>query len=1122
MGSQAPLLSGYCQRPERANGGKLGYVGRMDIDAFLEGLGLGRYRSAFAENDVDESVLAQLTDADLRDLGVASLGHRKQLLAAIAARRAAPPATAPAASATPPGDRRQVTILFADLSGFTALSQTLDPEELHELVTRYTQLVDGIVIGYGGTVDKHIGDAVMALFGAPRAHDDDPWRAARTALDIHDALIQLSESTGRSLKAHVGIANGEVVAGALGRAQGEDYTVLGDSVNLAARLVGAAAPGQTLISDGVHRALLGRVVSEAQGEVRFKGIAEPVGIWRLHGVSGEPILGSRSPFVGRDAELEQFKGIIGTCLSRRAGQVVYVRGEAGIGKTRLVDEMRRVAEAQGFSLHRALVLDFGMGKGQDPIRAILRSLIGLSEGATAEERRAAAESAAATGVVSADQLIFANDLLDLPQSAEGRALYDAMDNAGRMRGKRAVVAALVGDRCRRGPAMIVVEDLHWADPQILAYLAIVATAVAHGPGLLAMTSRVEGDPLDAAWRASCRGTPVATIDLGPLREEEALSLASGYLDATQRLALACVDRAGGNPLFLEQLLRNAEEGGEEAIPASIQSLVLARLDRLEPLDRQAFQAASVIGQRFDLTLLRQLIGSPHYACEGLVRNALILPEGDGFLFAHALIQEGAYLSLLRARRRELHRDAADWFAERDVVLHAQHLDRAEDDRAPSAYLAAAMAQRSAYHAEAALRLASRGTTIARGDVERHALICLTGELQRDLGDIAASIATYRDAVAGAPDETALCRAQLGLAEGLRVSEGLAEALALLDAAEKLAGRHELVLELARLHHLRGNILFPLGKIEGCRIEHELGLGFARRSGSAEAEARSLGGLADAAYAQGRMATAFQHFNGCVELSRKHGFGRIEVANRSMVGFSRIYLNEPRQAREDGEAAARAAALVGQPRAEMLGETIGVFACYELGAYAPMQVHLEQEMRLIRQLGARRFEAQNLEMQGRLLLDTDRRADADAALREALAICREVGTQFSGPKALAALSRVVRERAERDRLLAEGEQLLRQGSVGHNHLWFYRDAIEAMLVAGDAVGALRYAAALETYTASEPLPWADLFVARGRALAGALQGRDPAMTRRELSNLRAKLLDTGLSAFLPAIEEALAA
>jgi len=139
--------------------------------------------------------------------------------------------------------------------------------------------------------------------------------------------------------------------------------------------------------------------------------------------------------------------------------------------------------------------------------------------------------------------------------------------------------------------MIVVEDLHWADPQTLAYLAAIASAMADAPGLLAMTSRVEGDPLDTAWRASCRGTPFATIDLGPLREDEALSLAAGYLDATHRVALACLERAGGNPLFLEQLLRNAEEGGDESIPASIQSLVLARLDRLEPLDRQAFQAA---------------------------------------------------------------------------------------------------------------------------------------------------------------------------------------------------------------------------------------------------------------------------------------------------------------------------------------------------------------------------------------------------------------------------------------------------------------------------------------------------------------------------------------------------
>jgi hypothetical protein len=155
----------------------------------------------------------------------------------------------------------------------------------------------------------------------------------------------------------------------------------------------------------------------------------------------------------------------------------------------------------------------------------------------------------------------------------------------------------------------------------------------------------------------------------------------------------------------------------------------------------------------------------------------------------------------------------------------------------------------------------------------------------------------------------------------------------------------------------------LGKIDGSRDEHERGLDYARRSGSPEAEARALGGLADVAYAQGRMRTAFKYFSRCVELSREHGFGRIEVANRSMVGFSRIYLNEPHQAREDGAAAARAAALVGHPRAELLGERMGVLACYELGTHDEMRLHLQREMKLIRQLGARRFEAQNLEMQG---------------------------------------------------------------------------------------------------------------------------------------------------------------
>jgi hypothetical protein len=194
----------WCHRATLSIIRSAGWVSTMDVEEWLEGLGLAQYAGAFAENDIDFAILGKLTDADLKDLGISSLGHRKRLLAAIA-ERGVTAAPSPGHADEPAGERRQVTILFADLCGFTALSRTLDPEEVRELLGRYTALVDGIVVGYGGMVDKHIGDAVMALFGAPRAHDDDPMRAARAALDIHEALGRMSVNTIGPLQAHVGI-----------------------------------------------------------------------------------------------------------------------------------------------------------------------------------------------------------------------------------------------------------------------------------------------------------------------------------------------------------------------------------------------------------------------------------------------------------------------------------------------------------------------------------------------------------------------------------------------------------------------------------------------------------------------------------------------------------------------------------------------------------------------------------------------------------------------------------------------------------------------------------------------------------------------------------------------------
>ncbi len=1099
----------------------------MDLHAWLAGLGLQHYAEAFAQNDIDAAMLAALTDADLKELGVASLGHRKRILAAIAARgggkdeAVVPPIDAAPLRLTPEeGERRQATILFADLCGFTALSRTLDPEELHHVVSRFTALCDGIVESYGGTVDKHIGDAVMALFGAPVAHDDDPLRAARAALDIHAALTAIASELGRPLEAHLGIASGEVVAGGLSRGGKPDYTVLGDSVNLAARLVSLAKPGETLISDAARRALADRVACQDLGEVAMKGLDRPERVWRLMGLASAG--SARGRFIGRRAEREQLRAIITACRDAGIGQAVYIRGEAGIGKTRLVEEAVRLAGEQGFAPHKALVLDFGVGKDEDPVRALARSLLAIEPGSSEAVRRVVADRAVVEGILSPDQNVFLNDLLDLPQSVATRALYDAMENSARNRGKQEILAALVDAASRRQPILITVEDLHWADATTLSYLAALAAAIRNGPSLLVMTSRSEGDPINSAWRAATAATPLTTIDLGRLREDEAFALARGLIDARQSVALACIERAGGNPLFLEQLLRHAEDEKDEAVPASIQSLVLARLDRLPPGDKHALQAASIIGQRFAIEALRHLTGIADYACMALLEHALVRPDGEGFIFAHALIQEAVYSSLLKVRRRELHRKAALWFAEQDPVLRAQHLDRAEDAAAAGAYRDAAEAQKALYHYDRALRLAERGLEIAQIGGDRHALLCLKGELLHDLGDIAGSIEIFRSALAASADDIGGCRAHIGLAAGLRVSEGLDEALSLLDAAEAMARRSDLVGELARIHHLRGNIYFPLGRIEGCREQHELGLAAARRSGSPEAEARALGGLADAAYAQGRMRSAFEHFSRCVALSRQHGFGRIEVANRSMVGFSRHYLNELAEALADGIEAARSAAQVGHQRAEMLGETMAVFACVEMGDFTQAATHLAREMQLIRRLGARRFEAQNIEMQGRVLLAQGRRGEAVERLKEALALCREVGMQFSGPKAISALALATEDPAEARTLFDEGRALLARGAVGHCHLWFHRDAIEAKLQAQDWAGARAGAAALDAYTRDEPLPWAELFIARAHALAAAGSSADGIEIHEMLENVRADLASAKIRPYLAAVELALAA
>ena len=1096
----------------------------MNVEAWLTELGLEQYAEAFAENGVDLSLLPELTNEDLKDLGVDRLVDRKTILKAIArlSEGEDEPTGEPPTPTTIAGERRQVTVLFADLASYTKLSGELGAEATHALLNRYFETVDAIVEDYGGSIDKHMGDNVMAVFGAPIAHDDDPLRAVRTALDIHERMAALSREAGRLLQAHVGIASGQVVASGTGSEAHSEYTVTGDSVNLASRLQDKAEPGETLISDALRRVVADGVDCDSLGDIAVKGIDAPVRVWRVKSLRGADETFARVTFVGRRAELAQFVGVVEACQASGNGQAIVVRGEAGIGKTRLVEELIGIAADNGFVVHKGLVLDFGVSKGQDAIRSVVRSLIGVAPGGGQEARQATAETVITRGLLSPEQQVFLKDLLDLAQSLEERATYDAMDNAARNEGKRTVVADLLRCASAETPIIVVVEDLHWANPLMLTHLARMAATVADCMALLVMTSRVEGNPLDQAWRSTTGGCPLMTIDLGPLRREEAFSLAGVFIDATNQFVLDCVERAEGNPLFLEQLLRNAEERGDKEVPASIQSLVLARMDRLSPVDKQALQAASVLGQRFSLDALRHLIESPQYTCGELIEHYLVRPEGDGYLFAHALVQEGVYTSLLTARRAVLHRAAAAWYGERDLVLRAEHLDRANDPAAAAAYLDAAEAQTAALHFETALRLTDHGIELAEDPVTKCDLMCLRGDALRNMGATEESIAAFEAALDTTGDDVRRCRAWIGMAGGLRVADRQKPALEALDKAEAAATRYGLVPERAQIHYLRGNVYFPLGNIDGCLEEHEKALGFAREVGSTEGEALALGGLGDAHYLRGHMRTACEQFRACVEVCREHGYGRIEVANRHMVGWTRIHLMEFAEALEDALESAKIAAEVSHHRAELLGLMLAGRIELELGHFLEAEEYLERGFDLARTMSAGNFEAQTLILLARLRSAQRRMPEARDFAQRAVGVVREVGMTFIGPAVLAVWAALIENPVERTKAFEEAEDILDSDCVAHNHFWFAQTAIDHALAIGEWDEAEHYATRLEAYTREQPLAWADFMIARGRALAAWGRGTRTECLVTEMKCLRDLAVRSGLKLAAPNLERALAA
>ena len=1013
---------------------------------------------------------------------------------------AAAAAKQPEEAAIPQGEIRPVTIMFVDICGYTDPSGRLDPEDTHRLLMQFFEAADAIVVRFGGRIDKHIGDSVMALFGAPVAHGNDPERAALAALAIHEAMPEISAKVGQPLQVHIGIAMGEVVASGLGSAAHSAYTVIGDAVNLAARLMERAGAGETLVSAAVRQGSDHAIAAESLemtslGTLAYKGIAAPVETFRLSAkTNAAPAAkGAARPMVGRRAELAQATALIDSVAASKTGAAVVVRGEPGIGKSRLSEELFNRAAGRGFRALKALVLDFGAARERSVERVLAAGLVDALAGESGEAEQRLGQ----TGLDAA-ALPFLRDLLDLPQPEDTRATYEAMSNANRNRGKSDVLAKLAARVAEKSPLYILIEDVHWSDPIVRGHITALVEASGSAPLMLAMTTRVEGDPFDATFRAGLRHGHLAIIDLAPLGAADAESMAHALRVDFDDFARRCIERAEGNPLFLEQLLRGAAD--PKRLPESLQSVVLARLDQLPARDRQALQAASVLGQRFEIEDLGGLINQRGYDPGELLRRQLVRPEGTGLLFAHALIRDGAYASLTRERRVALHQAAAALFKGRDAALHAEHLDRADDPAAARAYLAAAEGEAAAYRVDRAMRLAERGLEVAKTAEDRGILAPAVGRYALDIGLGTAARAAF-SVLAESEDPAARCRGLIGLAAADRMLAAIPQAKESLATAEPIAAGLDDPALLSEICYLRGNLYFALGQADECLAEHKRALAAAERAGLPEWKARARSGLGDAYYMQGRFKSASEQFMQTVELARENNLLRIVWPNQAMAGNTAFYTLDFEKAFALVDGAMQVAIEIGDRFGEMFATECRAVAFALLGRWAELEPVVIRGIEMARALGAKRYVSIQLPLLAQVRHAQGRHDEAEAAVREAMAIAEETGPGFCGAIVCGIAACVERDPERQRTALKRGEELLRQTGLSHNHIWFRLYAIDWGLAQRDWAEVERQIGRLVQYTAAEPLPFVDLLIERARTFMQL--GRAPDDTAA-ITKLRAVL------------------
>jgi class 3 adenylate cyclase len=664
------------------------------IAEWLQRLGLGQYAQTFTENEIDVSVLPHLTDQDLKDIGI-PLGPRRKILAAVALDAVvAKPETDESieTKAQDTAERRQVTVMFSDLVGSTALSARMDPEDLREIISAYQKCVAETVQRFGGFVAKYMGDGVLVYFGYPQAHEDDAERAVRAGSELVAAVSDLN--THATLQTRVGIATGLVVVGDLiGSGASQEQAIVGETPNLAARLQGVAEPNTVVIAESTRKLVGNLFELQDVGAQELKGIAGPVQAWAaLRPASVESRFealhaSGLTELVGREEELE--------LLLRRwskartsEGQVVLLSGEAGIGKSRLTAALlERLAPEPHTRLR-----DFCSPQHTDsafyPIIGQMERAAGLTWDDKPQTKLDKLDAMLAQSSTSVEDAALFAELLSLPN--DGR--YPALELTSERRRRKTLDALVlqVVALSRQNPVLLIFEDAHWTDPTSLELFGRIVDRIPSLRVLLIVTFRPEFVP---PWIGRAHVTAV-TINRLPKRDVDAMiDRLVGNKLLPPNIRADIIECTDGIPLFVEEMTKavlEAESVGEAdrtasaipspavAVPASLHASLMARLDRLRAA-KEVAQIGAVIGREFSHALLAAVARKPETELQStldrLIEAGLLFRQGvpphATYLFKHALVQDAAYGTLLREPRRALHASIAE-------TLESQFADVAEN------------------------------------------------------------------------------------------------------------------------------------------------------------------------------------------------------------------------------------------------------------------------------------------------------------------------------------------------------------------------------------------------------------------------------------------------------------